>query len=178
MKGFFELANKRESCRSYINKPVEREKLEYMINAARLAPSACNSQPWHFTAVTGVKAQETAKHLQGMGINKFTEKCPAFIIINEEKATLMASLNDIIADNQHYAKIDIGFATAHLCYAAIDVELSTCIIGVFDEEKLKDLLSIASSKRIRLVIAVGYSTGKELYIKSRKELIEIATFID
>lgn len=177
MKGFFELVNKRESCRSYINKPVEREKLEYMINAARLAPSACNSQPWHFTAVTGIKAQATAKHLQGMGINRFTEKCPAFIIINEEKAVLMANLNEI-TDSQHYAEIDIGIAAAHLCYAALDVELSTCIIGMFDEAKLKELLSIAPSKRIRLVIAVGYSTGKELHIKNRRELSETATFID
>ncbi len=177
MKSFFELVNKRESCRSYINKPVEREKLEYMINSARLAPSACNSQPWHFTAVTGKKAQATAKYLQGMGINKFTEKCPAFIIINEEKATLLPGLNDI-TDNQHYAKIDIGITTAHLCYAALDVELSTCIIGMFDEEKLQELLSIAPSKRIRLVLAVGYSTGKELHIKIRKDLSEIASFIN
>ena len=177
MQSFSDLANKRESCRSYINKPVEREKLEYIINTARLSPSACNSQPWHFTAVTGTTARTAAKFLQYMGINKFTEKCPAFIIINEEKVKIISG-PDGIPDDQHYAQIDIGIAAAHICYAALDAGLSTCIIGMFSEEELKNLLSISPEKRIRLVIAVGYASDKPLHIKSRKELQETATFIE
>lgn len=170
------MANARESCRSYSDRPVEREKLEYMINTARLAPSACNSQPWHFTAVTGKTAQTASKYLQSMGINKFTESCPAFIIINEEKANLSANLGGKLSD-QHYAACDIGIAAAHLCYAALDVGLSTCIMGMFDEDKLKCILSIAPGKRIRLTLAVGYASGGELRPKKRKALNEIATFI-
>ncbi len=176
MINFSDLAKSRESCRSYIDKPVEHEKLKYMIETALLSPSACNSQPWHFTAVTGIKAQQTAKHLQGLGFNKFTDNCPAFIVINEEKAILSSRLNE--RESQHYVQIDIGIAAAHLCYAALDVGLSTCIIGVFDEDKIKELLSIPREKHIRIVLAVGYSTGRELRQKSRKGLNEIATFIE
>lgn len=177
MKSFSDLANKRESCRSYINKPVEREKLEYIINTARLSPSACNSQPWHFTVITGKTAQTAAEFFQHMGINKFTEKCPAFIVINEENVKIIPG-PDGISDDQRYAQVDIGIAAAHICYAALDVGLSTCIIGMFDEDKLRNLLSISPHKHIRLVIAVGYAPDKPLHIKSRKELRETATFID
>ena len=79
---FMELALRRESCRDFSEKPVEKEKLEAVMQAARLAPSACNSQPWSFTAVTGARtAKAVAKCLQGMGMNKFTDRCPAFIVV-------------------------------------------------------------------------------------------------
>ena len=133
MDGFFELIAKRESCRNYSEKEVEREKLERCIEAARLAPSACNSQPWSFTVVNSPElAPQVPSCLQEMGMNKFTDKCPAFIIIAEEKATLSARLGGKVKD-QKYAPIDIGLATAQLCLAATQQGLSTCIMGWFNE---------------------------------------------
>lgn len=177
MDGFFELIKKRESCRNYSEKKVEREKLKKCIEAAGLAPSACNSQPWSFTVVDNPEiAPQVAKHLQGMGMNKFTDKCPAFVIVTEEKATLTARIGGKIK-SQKYAPIDIGLATAQLCLAATQQELSTCIMGWFDEAKLKQLLDIAEEKRIRLVIAVGYAVDEEGRPKNRKSLEDIARFI-
>ncbi|NLX93315.1 MAG: NAD(P)H nitroreductase [Clostridiales bacterium] len=177
MDDFFELIAKRESCRNYSEKKVEREKLEKCIEAARLAPSACNSQPWSFTAVDSPEfAPQVAKCLQEMGMNKFTDNCPAFVIIAEEKATLSARVGGKVK-NQDYAPIDIGLATAQLCLAATDQGLSTCIMGWFNESKLKELLDISKEKRIRLVIAVGYAVDEELRQKSRKSLEDIARFM-
>lgn len=177
MDSFFELIAKRESCRNYAEKKVEREKLEKCIEAASLAPSACNSQPWSFTAVDSPEfAPQVATCLQEMGMNKFTDKCPAFIIIAEEKATLSARIGGKVK-NQEYAPIDIGLATAQLCLAATEQGLSTCIMGWFNEPQLKELLDIAKEKRIRLVIAVGYAADEEHRQKNRKNLEDIARFI-
>ena len=172
MSDFFELVNMRESCRSYKETEVEKEKLLKCIECARLSPSACNSQPWSFTVVTGEKAKEVAKCTQKGGMNKFTENCPAFIVISEENATLSAKIAGIIS-SQTYAQIDVGIATTHICYAATEQGLSTCILGWFDEKGLQEVLDIPKSKRIRIVISVGYAQTDELRTKKRKPLEDI-----
>ncbi|HEX3026549.1 MAG TPA: nitroreductase family protein, partial [Clostridia bacterium] len=81
MGTFFDLINQRESCRNYADKPVEKEKLIACVEAARIAPSACNSQPWSYVVVNNrVLSSKVAKCLQGAGMNKFTDQCPAFIV--------------------------------------------------------------------------------------------------
>ncbi|MGI6249346.1 MAG: nitroreductase family protein [Acutalibacteraceae bacterium] len=176
MGSFFDLIARRESCRNYLDKKVEQEKIEKCIEAARLAPSACNSQPWSFVAVCSDEVvPKVAKCLQEMGMNKFTDKCPAFIVIIEEKAELAARIGGKIMD-QKYAPIDIGLATAQLCLQATEEGLGTCIIGWFNELKLKKLLDITPQKRIRLVIAIGYSADETLREKKRKEIGEIVSY--
>ncbi|MBE7024920.1 MAG: NAD(P)H nitroreductase [Ruminococcaceae bacterium] len=177
MEKFFELIEKRESCRDYDGCPVDKALLTRMVEAARLAPSACNSQPWHFTVVTGEKAHAVAKCTQELGMNKFTDQVPAFIVISEEKATLSATIANKVKDQQ-YAPIDIGIATAYLCLAATNLGLSTCILGWFSEEKLKTLLGGLVSNRIRLVLAVGHAKTDEIRPKKRKELEKIMTNVD
>lgn len=178
MSTFFELAAKRESCRNYDPaRPVEDEKLRQMIETTHLAPSACNSQPWHFTVVNSPDlAAAVAKCLQGMNMNSFASNCPAFIIINEEKATLSAAVGGKIKQ-QHYAGYDIGLAAAHICFAAIELGLSTCIIGWFDDGGLKKLTGIPAKRKVSLVIAVGYAATENLRRKIRKPIEEIATFL-
>lgn len=175
---FMELALRRESCRDFSKKPVEKEKLEAVMQAARLAPSACNSQPWSFTAVTGARtAKAVAKCLQGMGMNKFTDRCPAFIVVCEEKANLSAVVGGKFK-HQHFAQTDTGIAIAYLCLAATVQGLSTCIIGWFDEEALRKLLNLNSGARVRAVIAIGYAREeKEPREKKRKPFAEIARFV-
>ncbi|AKA68450.1 nitroreductase family protein [Clostridium scatologenes] len=178
MTNYFDLINKRESCRNYEDKPVEKEKLIDCIEACRIAPSACNGQPWKFIVVNNKKlSPKVAKCLQNLVMNKFTDNCPAFIIILEEKSDIKARIGGTIK-NQDYSSIDIGIATAHLCLAATELGLSTCIMGWFNEKELKTLLSIPKSKRIRLVVSIGYSADKKLRNKIRKSLDEISLFID
>ena len=98
----------------YDRRPVEPEKLEACIEAARLSPSACNSQPWGFTVVTRpVLLPEVAACVQQLGINAFTADCPAFVVVTEEKATLMKRLDGVV-DSQHFASIDVGLSLIHI----------------------------------------------------------------
>lgn len=177
MDNFFDLIAKRESCRDYSDKQVDNELLWKCIDAARIAPSACNSQPWSFTVVNNsVLSPQVAKYCQELGMNKFTDKCPAFVVVTEETAKLSARLGGKVK-SQEYAPIDIGLATAHLVLAATEQGLSSCILGMFRENKLKDLLDIPKAKRIRLVVAIGYASDKELRQKNRKKLEDISRFM-
>lgn len=179
MKDFMTLVNERYSCRDYDpNRPVEHEKLVQCIEAARLAPSACNSQPWHFTVVENREMLlKTAQCLQDSGMNKFADNAGALIVINEEPATLKAVIAEK-RDSQSYAQIDIGIAAAHICYAAAAQGLNTCILGWLNEEKLKELLGIPAEKAVRLVIAVGYAREERHYNKKRHTMEEICDFVD
>ncbi len=175
---YFDLINNRESCRDYATKPVEKDKLVKCIEAARVAPSACNSQPWSFIVVNNpLVSPQVAKCLQDAGMNKFTDHCPAFIVVIEEKATLSARISGVVK-SQNYAPIDIGIATAHICLAATAQGLSTCVMGWINEGKLKELLEIPQPKRIRLVIGVGYAASDVVREKKRKSLEEITKFVD
>ena len=175
-ENYFDLIARRESCRAYAPTPVEREKLLRCLEAARLAPSACNSQPWHFTAVTEPSlVKSLAPCTQGGAMNRFTSQAPAFVVVTEEQANLTARLGEKIKDQQ-YAQVDIGLATAHFCLAATAQGLSTCILGWFDEDKVRELLSIPKAKRVRLILCVGYAQTDEIRPKKRKALEDIAAF--
>lgn len=179
MDNFFDLIARRESCRNYDpQKRVETEKLIKCIEAARIAPSACNSQPWSFVVVNSPEVSpKVAKCVQGIGMNRFTDACPSFIVVIEEKANMTAKLGGAFKDQQ-FAQIDIGIATAHICLAAVEQGLSACIMGWLEEKKLKELLNIPKSKRIRLVLSVGYAANESLREKKRKKLDEIMRIVD
>lgn len=178
MNEFMTLVNDRYSCRDYDpDRLVEHDKLVHCIEAARLAPSACNSQPWHFTVVEDrAMILKTAQCLQESGMNKFVDNASALIVINEEPATLKAVIAEKM-DSQSYAQIDIGIAAAHICYAAAEQGLNTCILGWLNEDRLKELLNIPAEKTIRLVIALGYAREEKHYNKKRRTIEEICDFI-
>lgn len=171
------LINKRESCRNYSDKKVEKEKLITCIEAARLAPSACNSQPWSFVIVNNPNLSPViAKLTQEMGMNKFTDKCPAFIVVCEEPAVMSAKIGGMVK-KQQYAQMDIGLATANICLCATEQGLSTCILGWFNEKEVKNKLNIPKNKRIRLIIAVGYSNTETVRKKVRKNIDDMMTYL-
>jgi nitroreductase len=178
MENFFELANKRQSCRQYLDKPVEKEKLIKCIEAARVAPSACNSQPWHFVVVNNKElVPKVADCLQDKVMNKFAVQCQTFIIVVEEGGNLTSRAGALIK-HQDYRSVDIGIAAEHICLAAEAQNLGTCILGWFNEKELKKLLDINKLKRIRLVIAIGYPESDNVRKKVRKSINEISTFIE
>jgi len=178
MNGFFELASRRESCRNFHNRPVEKEKLTACMEAARLAPSACNSQPWTAHIIRNPKlAAEVAATTQAMGMNRFTSQCPAFIVITEDKALLTATVAGKFK-SQDFAAIDIGIMAAHIVLMATELGLGSCILGWFDESRIKELLKIEKTRRVRLVIAVGYSEDDRPRTKVRKPLEKTSMFID
>ena len=171
---FQTLIRQRESCRSYDEtKPVEEEKLQRLLEAVRLAPSACNGQPYHLTVCRGEKAKEAAKATQGMGMNKFASQAPVLVVISELPYVKTAALGAKLKGND-YRSIDIGIAAAYLTAAATEEGLSTCILGWLDDEKLRDICHVEGA--VRLVITVGYPKTDTLREKKRKSISEIVSY--
>ena len=172
---FMEIATLRQSCRSYDEtRPIEQEKLDAILAAARLAPSACNGQPYHFTVCQGEKAKEAAKATMGMGMNKFAAQAPALIVISEEPYVKSAALGAKVKGND-YRSIDIGIAAAYLTAEAAAQGLGSCILGWLDNDKLRTLCGV--TRPVRLVITLGYPKDDKLRDKKRKPLDELVTFL-
>lgn len=176
MSSIYDLIAARQSDRGYDrSRKVEREKIDRIIEAGRLAPSACNSQPWHFVVVDEPdKCHEVADSLASMGMNKFAYEAPCFIVVVQESPNFTARLGGWIK-NKHFPLIDCGIATSNITLAATEEGLGSCILGWFDEKRLKKTLGIPSSKRVLLVVALGYSTQNHRE-KSRKTTEEIASY--
>lgn len=176
MEDFLELASSRQSDRAYDKtRVVEREKLERILEAARLSPSACNAQPWRFVVVTDPELSvKVGKATAGLGMNKFAKDAPVHILIVEDSANISSLLGSKIKD-KHFPLIDIGIAAAHITLAAEAEGLGSCILGWFDEKELKKLLGIPSSKRLLLDITIGYPV-KEKRPKSRKAKDKVISY--
>jgi nitroreductase len=149
----------RQSVRRYAKTAVEPGKLNQCLEAERLAPSACNSQPWKFIVVDQEPLRtEVAKatYSEIKLINKFTLEAPVLVVIVMEKAKLITRLGMMIKKKE-WPLIDIGITAGHFCLQAAELGLGTCMIGWFDEDKIKKLLQIPSDKSIGLLISVGYA---------------------
>lgn len=164
---FQTISETRQSCRKYDpTRSVGRDEIAACLAAARLAPSACNSQPYHFTVATGEFGAAVGACTRSMGMNKFTVDCPAFIVVEEMPYSATAALG-AKRKQQDYRSVDIGIAVAYLTARAAELGLSSCILGWFEEKKLAELLQ--TQRRIRLVVALGYAAPDDaLRKKTRK----------
>ena len=170
---FMEIARTRQSCRAYDEtRAVEDEKLNAMLEAAQLAPSACNGQPYHFTVCRGEMAKEVAKATMGLGMNKFASQAPVLIVVSEKPYVKSAAMGAKVKGND-YRSMDIGIAVAYLTAEATAQGLGTCILGWLDDEKLRKLCGL--DQPVRLVITVGYAKDETVRPKKRKELSELVT---
>ena len=171
---FTEIANARQSCRSYDEtRTVEQEKLDSILEAVRLAPSACNGQPYRLTVCKGDTAKEVAKATMGMGMNKFASQAPVLIVISEAPYVKSAALGAKLKNND-YRSIDIGIAAAYLTAEATAQGLGTCILGWLDDDKIRKLCDLDAP--VRLVVTLGYAKEDDkLRAKKRKDLSELVT---
>lgn len=169
---FTEIAKARQSCRAYdATREVEQEKLDAILEAGRLSPSACNGQPYRFTVCRGETAKAIAACVTGMGMNKFAADAPVMIVISEESYVPSAALGAKVKKND-YRSIDIGIAAAYVTAEATAQGLGTCILGWFDDERLRAICDL--DKPVRLVITLGYAKeGDSLREKKRKPLEEL-----
>ena len=169
---FLEIANGRQSCRSYDGgREVEPEKLEAILEAARLAPSACNGQPYHITLCTGETAKAVAAACMGMGMNKFAAQAPALLVLSEMPYVKSAALGAKVKGND-YRSIDIGIAAAYLTAEATTQGLGSCILGWLDDAKIRQICGLEHP--VRLVITLGYALDAQRP-KKRRELSELVT---
>ena len=168
---FTQIAQSRQSCRKYQQgREVEREKMDAILNAVRLAPSACNGQPYHVTVCRGDAAQRVASACMGMGMNKFAAQAPVLMVISEKPYVKSAALGARIKGND-YRSMDIGIAVAYLTAEATAQGLGTCILGWLDDEKIREICGL--SYPVRLVVTVGYAadTPRDKKRKSMEDLV-------
>lgn len=173
---FREIAENRQSCRAYNSeKMVEKEKLNAILEVARLSPSACNGQPYHITVCTGEVAKKVAKATQGMGLNKFAPDAPVLLVISEKPYVKTAALGAKMKKND-YRSMDIGILSAYITAEAAAQGLGTCILGWLDEEKIRELCNLDGT--VRLVITLGYAKDDDkLRAKKRKDIDELVSFV-
>jgi nitroreductase len=175
---FLDLVKKRQSVRKYLNKMVEKEKIERCLEAARLAPSASNSQPWEFIIVDDPKlkeavAKETFDRI--ISFNRFSLQAPVLILLISERSGFFRKIAEAIKDKP-FSLIDIGIAAEHFCLQAAEEGLGTCILGWFKEKEVKKLLNIPLPKRVELIITLGYPESVEICPKERKAIDEIRSY--
>lgn len=173
---FLDLVKSRQSDRQYdASRLVEEDKLNSILEAAHLSPSACNAQPWKIIVVNEPSlSYEVGKAASGLGMNKFAKDAPVHIIIVEESANITSKLGSKI-QGKYYPLIDIGILASHIVLAAESLGLGSCIMGWFDENKIKDLLSIPQRKRVLLDIAIGYPL-KQKRDKKRKPFLSVVNY--
>ena len=173
---FLEIAKARQSCRAYDEtRAVEQEKLDAILEAVRLAPSACNGQPYHLTVCRGNTAKEVAKVTTGMGLNKFAVQAPIQIVISERPYVTSAGAGAKLKGND-YRSMDIGIAAAYLTAEAEAQGLGTCILGWFNDKKIREICKLEHP--VRLVVCLGYAKqGDPLRKKVRKDLDELVSYV-
>ena len=159
-----DLMKHRKSVRDFLDRPVEREKIAMCLEAARVAPSACNSQPWRFVVVDepSLKNQLCKVAFSGIySINSFCKMAPVIVVVISEKSRFIARVGGMFRGTKYYL-IDIGIACEHFVLQAEDLGLGTCWIGWFNEKRVKSVLNIPQHKKIDVLLALGYYDGKKL----------------
>lgn len=174
---FYEIAINRQSCRSYNpEREIEEEKLIQILESARLAPSACNGQPYQITVCRREAAKNVAKNTQGLGMNKFASDAPVLLVISEQPYVKSAAFGAKVKKND-YRSIDIGIVASYITAEAAAQGLGSCILGWFDDAKIREICGL--DEAVRLVITLGYPKDDEkIRPKKRKDIDELVKFVE
>ncbi len=162
-----EIMEERESVRNYEDRPVPKEKLKRVLEAARLAPSASNRQPWKFIVVKEKKRrQELAEAANGQ---TFVGQAGVIIV------AVATRPEHIMSCGVPSHPVDLAIALDHMTLAAVDEGLGTCWIGAFSQDRVKELLDIPEKYRVVALLPLGFP-GQERKMKTRKSLEEIVCY--
>ena len=176
---FSEILFNRQSVRGYTDKAVEPEKLARCLEAARMSPSACNSQPWKFIVVNDPQLKDEVAGYTTSGplvpMNHFTRQAPLLVVIVRESPNLTSKIGTLLKDKP-YTLMDIGIVALQFCLQATAEGLGTCIMGWFNENKVKKLLNIPRGKRAELIITLGYPSSETIRPKVRKNMEDICCY--
>ena len=174
-----DLVKHRKSVRNFLDRPVEREKIMMCLEAARLAPSTHNSQPWKFIVVDDRQLKKKLCDGAFSGIysmNSFCKMAPVIVVIISERVQFLVRVGGMWRGTKYYL-IDIGIAGEHFVLQAEDLGLGTCWIGWFNERAVKSILNIPRHKKIDVLIALGYYDRERVLSEhSREPLDKITSF--
>ena len=174
---FSEIAETRQSCRNYNpTRDIEQEKLDRILQTARLSPSACNGQPYQITVCRGETAKKVAKATQGMGLNKFAPDAPVLLVISEMPYNATAAMGAKVKKND-YRSIDIGILAAYITAEATAQGVGSCILGWLDDNEIRKICDLDGT--VRLVITLGYPNDDDkLRPKKRKDIEKLVKFVE
>ena len=175
---FLDHARSRFSLRSYVDTPVEREKIARCVEAAGLAPSACNAQPWHFVIADHreeLRQLASAAQTPGMPINSFADQAPVIAALVAEKPNISSQVGGYLKGKPFHL-LDGGMAAEHFCLQAAEEGLGSCMLGWFDERRVKHVLGIPRKKGVVLLITAGYPGTQNVPKKKRKPVDEILSW--
>lgn len=176
---FLDLVKRRKSVRNFLDRPVEREKIMMCLEAARLAPSASNSQPWKFIVVDDgeVKNRLCDRAFSGLySLNSFCKTAPVMVAVISEKSKFLTRIGAIFRGTKYYL-VDIGIACEHFVLQAEELGLGTCWIGWFNERVVKSILNVPRDKKVDILIALGYFDREKLGAEhGREPMGKIASF--
>lgn len=158
---FLELVKQRYSCRAYKSLGVEKEKLDYILECVRLAPSAVNKQPWRFRIVS---KEEDKARLQQCYNRDWFKTAPMYVV-----ASVLHDEEWVRSDGKHHGDIDIAIAVEHLCLAATEQGLATCWVCNFDAVLCKELFNLSDNEEPAVLIPLGYAAD-EVKPKNRKPI--------
>ena len=174
-----EIFFQRQSVRGYSEQAVEPEKLARCLEAARMAPSACNAQPWKFVVVSDPQLKDQVAGYTTSGplvpMNHFTRQAPLLVVIVRESPNLTSKIGSVLKDKP-YTLMDVGIVALQFCLQATAEGLGSCILGWFNEKKVKELLHIPNNKRAELIITLGYPSSQNQRQKVRKKMDDICYY--
>jgi nitroreductase len=173
-KSLDDIIRSRCSVRAYRNQPVPRSHIHKICEAARLAPSACNSQTWRFVAVTRGRTIDRicAEAMRPVIPNRWLRQAP-LLIAGCAKLDIVANRIGRRVTGTEYYQIDMGIAMEHMVLKATELGLGTCWIGWFREKKIREILSIPDRIKVCALLAVGYPGEGTTKKRSRKSLGKI-----
>lgn len=177
---FKDLVLHRQSTRSFSDKAVELDKLKRICEIASLSPSSCNSQPWkmHIVRPTYKKIDDLRKACQPVRLNPFLNNVNNFIVIEQMFGNMKSKSGGFFSNND-VNSIDLGILAAHLCLAAEEEGLGSCMIAAFRKKIINKALDFSRLRRVRLVVAIGYPTEDyEIRKKTRKNTNETIGLIE
>jgi nitroreductase len=169
---FLELARRRQSVRGYLPQPVERDKIERCLEAARLAPSASNAQPWRFVVADDPRL---VREVGRATYKRFTRSAPAFVAVVREPGKAESRVGGWLA-GRDYRLIDLGMAAEHFCLQAAEEGLGTCLLGFFNSRRVGKLLRVPLGRRVQILITLGYPADAEVREKRRKPLAQVRSY--
>ena len=175
-----EIINQRYSVRQYLDKPIENEKLNVILESARLAPSATNSQPWHFYVVRNKNKIESLAKKMPIGsrlvINSFIAQAPIVIVATAGPIDFLHRVVSFIVNKRWYY-MDVSIALEHMVLTAWELGIGSCWIGWFNEKKVKQLIDIPKNQEIIAMLTLGYPKENRVpFPKHRKGMGEILSF--
>lgn len=165
---FMELVEKRSSVRKYSDRPVEKETILKVLEAARLAPSAVNYQPWHFIVVTD---SELKTALDETYPRNWFKGAPVLIVACGDHQQSWKR-----QDGKDHCDVDVAIAMEHMALAACDLGLGSCWVCAFDSQRAHGLLQLPEHMEVVALLPMGYPRSEEVPEKNRKGLEEIVSW--